>query len=86
MRGRPSVWLDDVPEDTMTQPSSEVPEAGRPAVLRGGTVLPMDDACSVLTDADVLVVGDRIEAVGRGSRSPRARPRSTRAVASPCPA
>ena len=48
----------------MTQPSSEVPEAGRPVVLRGGTVLPMDDACSVLTDADVLVVGDRIEAVG----------------------
>ena len=40
------------------------PEAGRPVVLRGGTVLTMDDAGTVLTDADVLVVGDRIAAVG----------------------
>ena len=37
---------------------------GRPVVLRGGTVLPMDDRRTVLTDADVLVVGERIEAVG----------------------
>jgi 5-methylthioadenosine/S-adenosylhomocysteine deaminase len=36
----------------------------RPVVLRHGTVLTMDDARSVLTDADVLVVGERIEAVG----------------------
>ena len=49
----------------MTQPSSEVPQAGRPVVLRGGTVLPMDDAGTVLTDADVLVVDDRVAAVGR---------------------
>src|SRR3712207_5860631 len=48
----------------MTQPRSEVPQAGRPVVLRGGTVLTMDDGCTVLPDADVLVVGDRIEAVG----------------------
>jgi cytosine/adenosine deaminase-related metal-dependent hydrolase len=33
-------------------------------VFRGGTVLPMDDAHTVLTDADVLVVGDKIAAVG----------------------
>lgn len=33
-------------------------------VFRGGTVLTMDDQRTVLTDADVLVVGDRIEAVG----------------------
>ena len=33
-------------------------------VFRGGTVLPMDDSRSVLADADVLVVGERIEAVG----------------------
>jgi cytosine/adenosine deaminase-related metal-dependent hydrolase len=33
-------------------------------VLRGGTVLTMDDRRTVLTDADVLVVGQRIEAVG----------------------
>ena len=48
----------------MSQPSSEVPQPGRPVVLRGGTVLTMDDRCTVLPDADVLVVGDRIEAVG----------------------
>ena len=35
-----------------------------PVVLRGGTVLTMDDAGAVHPDADVLVVGDRIEAVG----------------------
>ena len=36
----------------------------RPVVLRGGTVLTMDDAHTVLTGADVLVAGDRIAAVG----------------------
>jgi 5-methylthioadenosine/S-adenosylhomocysteine deaminase len=35
-----------------------------PVVFRGGTVLTMDDAHTVLTDADVLVVGDKIAAVG----------------------
>jgi cytosine/adenosine deaminase-related metal-dependent hydrolase len=35
-----------------------------PVVLRGGTVLAVDDAHSVLPDTDVLVVGDRISAVG----------------------
>jgi cytosine/adenosine deaminase-related metal-dependent hydrolase len=39
---------------------------GRPVVLRGGTVLTMDDAGTVLTGADVLVVDDRIAAVGIG--------------------
>jgi 5-methylthioadenosine/S-adenosylhomocysteine deaminase len=39
-------------------------EAGRPVLLRGGTVLTMDDAHTVLTDADVLVTGDTIAAVG----------------------
>src|SRR5512138_3372888 len=46
----------------MTNPDEVA--AGRPVVLRGGTVLTMDGAGTVLTDADVLVVGDRIEAVG----------------------
>ena len=41
--------------------------AGRPVLLRGGTVLTMDDAHTVLTGADVLVVGDRIAAVGVGA-------------------
>src|ERR1700759_55825 len=39
-------------------------EAGRPVVLRGGTVLPMDRGRRVLSDTDVLVTGDRITAVG----------------------
>lgn len=39
-------------------------ESGRPLVLRGGTVLTMDDARQVHPAADVLVVGDRIAAVG----------------------
>jgi 5-methylthioadenosine/S-adenosylhomocysteine deaminase len=46
---------------------SSVPQqqAGdRPVVLRHGTVLTMDDQRSVLTDTDVLVVGERIEAIG----------------------
>ena len=38
--------------------------SGRPLVLRGGTVLTMDDSHQVLLDADVLVEGDRISAVG----------------------
>ncbi|MPZ83261.1 MAG: amidohydrolase family protein [Actinophytocola sp.] len=38
--------------------------AGRPVLLRGGTVLPMDDAHQVLTGTDVLVLDDRIAAVG----------------------
>ncbi len=33
-------------------------------VLRGGTVLTMDDSHTIHTGGDVLVVGDRIEAVG----------------------
>ncbi|MFP4311146.1 MAG: amidohydrolase family protein [Nitriliruptoraceae bacterium] len=37
---------------------------GRPIVLRGGTVLTMDATSTVLEGGDVLVVGDRIEAVG----------------------
>jgi cytosine/adenosine deaminase-related metal-dependent hydrolase len=37
---------------------------GRPVVLRGGTVLTMSDAKQVLPDTDVLIVDDRIAAVG----------------------
>jgi 5-methylthioadenosine/S-adenosylhomocysteine deaminase len=39
-------------------------QPGRPVVLRGGTVLAMDAGKRVLEDADVLVEGDRISAVG----------------------
>ncbi|MGY1641873.1 amidohydrolase family protein [Geodermatophilus sp. SYSU D00703] len=47
-----------------------VPQPGRPVLLRGGTVLTMDAACTVLPDADVLVVDDRIAAVGPGLEAP----------------
>ncbi|MEU2349391.1 amidohydrolase family protein [Modestobacter sp. NPDC049651] len=50
----------------MSRPDTDVAEqsSGRPVVLRGGTVLTMDDAHTVLPSADVLVVGDTIAAVG----------------------
>ena len=50
----------------MTNPDAEAAASStrRPVVLRGGTVLTMDDAHTVLTDADVLVQGDKIAAVG----------------------
>jgi cytosine/adenosine deaminase-related metal-dependent hydrolase len=38
--------------------------AGRPVVLRGGTVLAMDDSRQVRQPCDVLVTGDTIAAVG----------------------
>jgi cytosine/adenosine deaminase-related metal-dependent hydrolase len=55
----------------MSNPDAEVtaPGAGHPVVLRGGTVLTMDDDHTVLT-GDVLVVGDRIAAVGSGLDAP----------------
>jgi cytosine/adenosine deaminase-related metal-dependent hydrolase len=46
--------------------TAETPVAGRPVLLRGGTVLTMDDAHTVVTDGDVLVVDQQIAAVGRG--------------------
>jgi cytosine/adenosine deaminase-related metal-dependent hydrolase len=55
---------DAVHEETMTMPEP-TPDPDRPLVLRGGTVLPMDGSATVLTDTDVLVVDDRIAAVGR---------------------
>ncbi|GAA0548715.1 amidohydrolase family protein [Paractinoplanes ferrugineus] len=45
-------------------------ESDRPVVLRNGLVLTMDDSHTVLTDADVLVVGDRIAEVGHGLTAP----------------
>jgi cytosine/adenosine deaminase-related metal-dependent hydrolase len=38
--------------------------SGRPVVLRGGTVLTMDDAGQVLAGGDVLVAGGKITAIG----------------------
>jgi len=50
--------------------SSQSFDPGRPIVLRGGTVLTMNDAHDVLRDADVLVVGERIAGVGPGLEVP----------------
>jgi 5-methylthioadenosine/S-adenosylhomocysteine deaminase len=38
--------------------------AGRPLVFRNGLVLTMDDAHTILQDADVLIVGDTIQSIG----------------------
>jgi cytosine/adenosine deaminase-related metal-dependent hydrolase len=45
-------------------------DRGRPVVLRNGIVLTMDDGHRVLRDADVLVVGEQIAAVGPGLSVP----------------
>ena len=42
----------------------------RPVLLRNGLVLTMDDAHTILPNADVLVVGDRIAEVGAGLTAP----------------
>ena len=63
------------------QPTSEAAEPGRPVVFRGGTVLTMDDAHTVLPEADVLVVDDRIAAVGPGARRARGHPGDRRRAA-----
>ncbi|WP_022873383.1 amidohydrolase family protein [Nesterenkonia alba] len=49
---------------TDSHPTIEKTRAGAPIVLRGGTVLTMDAERTVLENADVLIIGDRIEAVG----------------------
>jgi cytosine/adenosine deaminase-related metal-dependent hydrolase len=61
----------------MTNPSDTSPAAppaaqapGRPVVFRHATVLTMDDARRVLTDTDVLVVGDRVAEIGPALAAP----------------
>ncbi|MFG1647517.1 amidohydrolase family protein [Amycolatopsis sp. NPDC049252] len=49
----------------MTQPTD-----GRPVLLRGGTVLTLDETRRVLTGTDVLVTGDRIAAIGPALEAP----------------
>lgn len=44
--------------------------SGAPLLFRGGTVLTVDAERSVLTQADVLVIGDTIEAVAPGIEAP----------------
>src|SRR5207249_3739250 len=45
-------------------------EPGRPVLLRGGTVLTMNDAHDVFDGGDVLVIGERIAAVGPTIEAP----------------
>lgn len=54
----------------MSDQITEQLQPGRPIVLRGGTVLPIDATRSVLRDTDVLVVDDRIEAIGQNLSVP----------------
>jgi 5-methylthioadenosine/S-adenosylhomocysteine deaminase len=49
---------------TIPATSAAPVQDGRPLVFRGGTVVTMDERRTVLQDADVLVVGQDIEAVG----------------------
>jgi cytosine/adenosine deaminase-related metal-dependent hydrolase len=66
-----------VKEPQMTNPSDTSPSApptaqapGRPVVFRHATVLTMDDQRHVLTDTDVLVVGERIAEIGSALAAP----------------
>src|SRR5215468_10112162 len=50
--------------------TAAVPQPGQPVVLRNATVLTMDGSHTVLSDADVLISGERIAAVGTGLAVP----------------
>jgi 5-methylthioadenosine/S-adenosylhomocysteine deaminase len=54
----------------VSSPTSLSPAQRPPVVLRGGTVLTMDDAGTCLPRADVLVVDDRIAEVGQALSVP----------------
>jgi 5-methylthioadenosine/S-adenosylhomocysteine deaminase len=54
----------------MSEAEQESGGGGRPVLLRGGTVLTMDDRHTVLSPGDVLVVGERIAAVGERLDAP----------------
>ena len=46
------------------------PASGRPVVFRHATVLTMDDRRNLLTDTDVLVVGERVAEIGPALATP----------------
>jgi len=46
------------------------PASGRPLIFRNATILSMDDAHSILHDADLLVVGERIAGIGKQLAAP----------------
>ncbi len=70
---------------TESAPAAEQFSSDRPFVFRNATVITMDQQ-GVLEDADVLVIGRDIAAVGHRLEVPRARSRSTRRGASSPPA
>ena len=51
-------------------PATVAPDPGRPLVIRGGTVLTMDDSHRVLTGGDVVVVDGKIAEIGIGAEAP----------------
>jgi cytosine/adenosine deaminase-related metal-dependent hydrolase len=51
-------------------PATVAPDPGRPLVIRGGTVLTMDDNHRVLSGADVVVVDGKIAEIGVGVEAP----------------
>ena len=61
-------------------PRAEDFAADRPIVFRGGTVITVDSA-GVLENADVLIVGDTIRAVGAQLEVPEGTLRDRRAAA-----
>jgi 5-methylthioadenosine/S-adenosylhomocysteine deaminase len=54
----------------VSSPATEAPRPGSPVVFRNGTVLTMDSGRRVLQDADVLIEGERITAVGPALQVP----------------
>ncbi len=57
----------------MNAPTTQAPgqeQLDRPVVLRGGTVLTMDAEKTVLRDADVLVMDQRIAGIGASLDAP----------------
>jgi cytosine/adenosine deaminase-related metal-dependent hydrolase len=58
-------------EAKMTESGTPAEAGDRPVMFRGGTVLTMDSASTVLPRADVLVVDGRIAAVGGKLESPQ---------------
>ncbi|NJP44549.1 amidohydrolase family protein [Actinacidiphila epipremni] len=74
--GAPAATGTDTPPGTAPGPQAAAVTAapagdrGRPTVFRNATVLTVDAARSVLHGHDVLVVGDRIAAVGTGLAVP----------------
>src|SRR5580704_6982451 len=58
------------PVPAKSAPAESELASGRPLVFRNATILTMDDAHTVEHGSDLLVVADRIAAVGKGLEAP----------------